>query len=211
MSLFQKKTVEHSANFSLSAAKTVVIIGLGNPGKEYENTRHNVGFICLDALHDAQSEFEPWQDKKALFCQLSAGTFANTRVILVKPTTFMNDSGRAARAVLDFYKLNLSNTVAVYDELDVNFGQIRTRMGGGSAGHNGVKSLIQTLGENFGRVRVGIGPKTPDAMDSADFVLAKFNKQEVGELNRLKREVQTILVEYIYNSQLPVETRSFLV
>jgi PTH1 family peptidyl-tRNA hydrolase len=178
MGLFVKKTVEHNATYDIGAAHTLIIVGLGNVGKEYDLTRHNVGFDCLDALKEAQAEFGPWQDKKALKCILTSGTFGKTKVILIKPTTFMNSSGEAVRAVLDYYKLTLKNLVVVHDELDVNFGQIRTRIGGSSAGNNGIKSVTQHVSDNYGRIRIGIGPKTPEQMDSADFVLGKFSQEE---------------------------------
>lgn len=210
MSLFQKKTVEHSLNYTLSTANTLVIAGLGNIGKEYEATRHNIGFACIDALHDAHSEFTPWQDKKTLFCNLSTGNFGDTKVILVKPTTFMNESGKSIKAILDFYKLPLSCLVVVHDELDINFGQIRTRVGGSSAGHNGIKSITSQTSAEFGRVRVGIMGEKPEQMDSADYVLAKFSSEEQKNLNLLKREVQSILIEYIYRGELYPDTRNFI-
>jgi PTH1 family peptidyl-tRNA hydrolase len=211
MGLFVKKTVEHNATYDIGAAQTLLVVGLGNVGKEYTHTRHNVGFECLDALQGAQSEFAPWQDKKALKCALTSGTFGKTKVILIKPTTFMNNSGEAVRAVLDYYKLTLKNLVVVHDELDVNFGQIRTRIGGSSAGNNGIKSVTQHVSENYGRIRIGIGPKTPEQMDSADFVLGKFNKDEQKNLPLLKREVQSILIEFIYRGELYPDSRSFII
>lgn len=211
MSLFVKKTVEHNATYDIGAAHTLLVVGLGNIGKEYDLTRHNIGFECLDALQGAQSEFTPWQDKKALKCALANGTFGKTKVILIKPSTFMNNSGEAVRAVLDYYKLTLKNMVVVHDELDVNFGQIRTRTGGGSAGNNGIKSVTQHVSENYGRIRIGIGPKAPEQMDSADFVLGKFNKEEQKNLPLLKREVQSILIEFIYRGELYPDTRNFII
>jgi PTH1 family peptidyl-tRNA hydrolase len=211
MGLFVKKTVEHNATYDIGAAHTLIIVGLGNVGKEYDLTRHNVGFDCLDALKEAQAEFGPWQDKKALKCILTSGTFGKTKVILIKPTTFMNSSGEAVRAVLDYYKLTLKNLVVVHDELDVNFGQIRTRIGGSSAGNNGIKSVTQHVSDNYGRIRIGIGPKTPEQMDSADFVLGKFSQEEQKNLPLLKREVQSILIEFIYRGELYPDTRSFII
>jgi PTH1 family peptidyl-tRNA hydrolase len=124
----------------------------------------------------------------------------------------MNLSGEAAQAVAHFYKIPAERVLAVYDEIDVEFGQIRLRIGGSSAGHNGVKSLIQHLGEGFGRVRIGVGPKEPEQMDSADFVLARFSKEQEAQLKNLTRETTAILSEYGFSSgQLPTETRSFLV
>ena len=122
----------------------------------------------------------------------------------------MNLSGEAAKAVQQFFKLSNKDTLAVYDELDIPFGQIRTRTGGSAAGHNGVKSLIQHLGEDFGRIRIGIGPKSPTQIDSADFVLQKFNKEEQGNLTKLKTEVNALLNEFVFGGNLSADTRKFL-
>ena len=191
--------------------KTLLIVGLGNIGKEYEHTRHNIGFDVIDHFATKQ-EFEPWVLKKDLYSALSVKTMGSVRVILCKPTTFMNESGKAVQAVQHFYRIANSATLAVYDELDMDFGQIRTRIGGSAAGHNGVKSLIQHCGEEFGRLRIGIGPKTPKQMDSADFVLAKFGTKEKKQLNLLLQESNSLLTEYVYGSgELVSETRSFIV
>src|SRR4029078_6482586 len=142
---------------------------------------------------------------------MASARLGDTQVIAIKPTTFMNLSGEAVQAVAHFYKTPAERILAVYDEIDIDFGQIRMRMGGGSAGHNGVKSLIEHLGEGFGRVRIGIGPKTPEQIDSADFVLAKFTSEQQAHLKNLTQETSAILSEYIYGGQLPHETRSFIV
>lgn len=211
MGLFVSKDIEVNNNFSLSGSSTLIIAGLGNPGKQYALTRHNTGFICLDGLQAAQSEFEPWIEKKNLKSHLSSGTFGSIKVILVKPTTFMNGSGQAIRAVLDYYKLSESKLTVVHDELDLAFGQIRTRVGGSSAGHNGIKSLVSHIGDNFGRVRVGINnADKPEAIDSADYVLAKFGKDEQSHLKQMEREVQSLLIELIYRGELYPDTRNFL-
>ena len=212
MGLFQKKpSVENSKPvYTLGLQKHVLIVGLGNVGKEFEETRHNVGFSCVDALATSQGLGE-WTNKKDLKCMVAAGQVGETRVILCKPTTMMNLSGEAVQAILHFYKLDPNFLVVVHDELDIDFGQIRTRVGGSDAGHNGVKSLLQHLGPDFGRVRVGIGPKRPEQMDSADFVLAKFSGEEKAQLKNLLQESNAILSEYIHTHTLPVETRNFLV
>lgn len=211
MALFVKKADTSSPPlYSLGLTRTVLIIGLGNPGKEYEGTRHNIGFACVDALADKQA-FEPWIEKRDLKCFLTSQTLGNTRVILVKPNTFMNLSGEAVQAVANFYKVPISQTLIVHDELDIPFGQIRTRTGGGSAGHNGIKSVTQHLGEDYGRVRIGIGPKEPEQMDSADFVLAKFSKDQQAQMAGLLKEAQAILTEYIFGDHLVAETRDFIV
>jgi PTH1 family peptidyl-tRNA hydrolase len=214
MALFQRR-VEEGGNgglYTVGMNKTALIVGLGNPEPKYDLTRHNVGFLCLDSFTDTTDEMGEWVNKKDLKCHLSTGQLGDQRVLAVKPTTFMNSSGEAVRAVMDFYKLPASQVIVLHDELDIDFGQIRTRVGGSDAGHNGIKSVSQHIGENYGRVRVGIGPKQPPEIDSADFVLQKFSSDEQAQLKALTKEVGAILTEHLYGSQpLPHETRSFLI
>jgi PTH1 family peptidyl-tRNA hydrolase len=213
MGLFQRRPqLGETINFyTLGQNKSLLIIGLGNPGKEYDGTRHNIGFACLEAFAGT-GEFQPWIDKKNLKCQESNGMLGDTKVILVKPTTFMNLSGEAVSAIANFYKLGAEKIIVVHDELDIPFGQIRLRAGGSSAGHNGLKSVIQHIGEGFGRVRIGIGPKEPEQIDSADFVLGRFSKDQQSHMSELTREVNAVLSEAAYGTgSLPQETRSFLV
>jgi PTH1 family peptidyl-tRNA hydrolase len=189
--------------------KTILLVGLG---KEYDLTRHNVGYLCIDEFVTQNSEMQPWVLKKDLKALASIGQLGETRVIAIKPTTFMNLSGETVQAVSSFYKLNIENTVVIHDELDIAFGQIRLRLGGSSAGHNGVKSISQQMGEDYGRIRIGIGPKKPTRIDSADFVLKKFTSDELTQLENLKKEINAILTEYIFGgNNLPTETRSFLI
>lgn len=210
MGLFQRRqnVGEHMPLYSLGKNKSLLIVGLGNIGKEYDGTRHNIGFACLDALANSQ-DFSDWTTKKDLKCLITTTTIADTRVILCKPTTMMNLSGEAVRAVSDFYKISAKDLLVVHDELDVNFGQIRTRIGGGSAGHNGIKSVTQHLGDTYGRVRIGIGPKNPPQIDSADFVLARFSADEQQQMKNLLQESNAILTETIHGGTLNTETRSF--
>jgi peptidyl-tRNA hydrolase, PTH1 family len=212
MALFQKKPqAGHSVQFyTLGQNKTILVVGLGNIGKGYDGTRHNIGFACVDRFvrdHD----FPAWIEKKDLQCHFTSETLGDAKVIVIKPTTFMNLSGQAVQTVAHFYKIDPGKIIAVYDEIDIPFGQIRTRVGGGSAGHNGVKSLIGSIGEEFGRVRVGIGPKSPEQMDTADFVLQRFNSEQEAQTPNLTRETSAILSEYAYGGQLPHETRTFIV
>lgn len=197
--------------YSMGLNKTKLIIGLGNPGKDYSGSRHNIGFEVIDAFVTANPEFEPWVDKKDLRCLMSSGRLGDTKVIVIKPTTYMNLSGEAVLAVSNFYKISTDNMLVVHDELDVEFGQIRLRTGGSSAGHNGLKSVIKLLNENFGRVRIGIGPKVPETIDSADFVLQKFSPDQQAQLPNLIKETNAILSEYVYGEGLPTETRSFII
>ncbi|HUC78791.1 MAG TPA: aminoacyl-tRNA hydrolase [Candidatus Saccharimonadales bacterium] len=213
MALFQKQpsSTEKASLFSIGLTKTFLIVGLGNIGKEYDQTRHNIGFEVVDALVKSRSELADWQDKKNFKAHFSLGQFAETRIIVIKPTTLMNLSGSAVEAVANFYKIAPSNILVIHDELDINFGQIRTRIGGTSAGHNGVQSIIDKLGEDFARIRIGIGPKKPEKMDSSDFVLAKFKKAELEMIGDLKNESVSILTEFISNGELNQETRTFLI
>jgi PTH1 family peptidyl-tRNA hydrolase len=211
MALFQKKFQDTSnvPLYTLGAHKTVLIIGLGNPGKEYGGTRHNIGFEVLDEFAK-KNNFPGWIAKKDLKCQLTSQNLGENRVILCKPTTFMNNSGEAAQAVQRFYRVYNENTLAVYDELAISFGQLRTRMGGSYAGHNGVKSLIQHIGDDFGRLRIGVGSDLAKKADAADFVLGKFGKTEQGALPQIIREAGALITEYIFSGQLPHETRTVL-
>ncbi|GAC1392285.1 MAG: aminoacyl-tRNA hydrolase [Candidatus Saccharimonadales bacterium] len=212
MALFQKKpqVSDNIPLYTLSLSKTLLLVGLGNPGKEYDLTRHNIGFNVVDYFVETQ-EMSAWVKKKDLKCIESSGTLGNVRVLAIKPTTFMNNSGEAVQAVMHFYKIPISQTVVIYDELDINFGNIRTRIGGSSAGHNGVSSIINEIGDNFGRVRIGIANDQSSTLDGAKFVLSKFNKKETSLLNSLKKETASLLTEYIYGDNLPVQTRSFIV
>lgn len=197
--------------YSVGLNKTILLVGLGNPGKQYELTRHNVGFLCLDDFVVKTDGMDAWAEKKNLKCVMSSGRVGEARVIAIKPATFMNLSGEAVQAVINFYKLPLENMVVVHDELDIDFGQIRLRVGGASAGHNGIKSITQQLGEEYGRIRVGVGPKRPARIKSEDFVLQPFSAGERSQLPNLTREVVAVLSEFVYGSGLPHETRNFLI
>lgn len=211
MGLFQKRPIfDNVPLYTVGTEVTLLIVGLGNIGKEYNNTRHNIGFDIIDAFAEKQN-FSPWVVKKDLHCAQTSTTVGSARVILCKPTTYMNESGRAVQAMQQFYKIDNSKTLVIYDELDIEFGQIRTRIGGGSAGHNGVKSVTQHCGESYGRVRIGIGPKTHESMDTADFVLQKFTKEQQASIPQLAQEANAIISEYVHaNGALLAETRSFL-
>lgn len=212
MALFQKRPdIGHSITFTTYGMnKTLLLVGLGNLGKEYEMTRHNIGFMCIDQFA-AKNDFPSWVNKTDLKCLSAVQTIGDIRIILCKPTTYMNLSGEAVQAIAHFYKIHPEHIIVVHDELDVAFGQIRSRLGGSSAGHNGIKSLTKHLGSDaYGRIRVGIGPKRPDEIDSADFVLQRFSQAEQAALPKLAREVSAMLSEYAYGSPITAETRSFL-
>lgn len=211
MALFQKKPQVSSELplYTIGAHKTLLIIGLGNPGKEFVGTRHNIGFAILDEFA-AKNDFPGWLAKKDLKCELTVQNLGENRVVLCRPQTFMNKSGEAAQAVQHFYRVYNPQTLAVYDELAIQFGQLRTRVGGSDAGHNGVKSLIQHVGADFGRLRVGVGSQVAKKADAADYVLGKFTKEEQKYLPQITREANAIITEFIFGSQLPHETRDVI-
>lgn len=214
MGLFTKKPTILSSGaplYTVGGQQTLLIAGLGNPGKKYHSTRHNIGFACVDELAARHPEFSGWISKKDLKCEFTSGVFGNSRVIVIKPATYMNSSGQTVQAVAKFYKIEPKNIVVVYDELDLPFGQIRMRSGGGSAGHNGIKSIIEHLGDGFSRVRIGIANQKSPMSDSADFVLKPFNVSEKKHMNSLVTEVDSILTEYIYRGDLVGDTRSFII
>jgi PTH1 family peptidyl-tRNA hydrolase len=211
MSFFQKKPVAGTSVplYTLGANKTVLIIGLGNPESKYDGTRHNIGFAALDFFAQ-KNDFPNWINKKDLKCELAMRTLGDSRVILCKPTTYMNNSGEAAQAVQQFYKVYNQQTLAVYDELAITFGNLRTRIGGSDAGHNGVKSLTQHISDDFGRLRIGVGNEISEKADAANFVLGKFSKEEQGSLPLVMREANSLINDYVFGGQLPHETRNVL-
>jgi PTH1 family peptidyl-tRNA hydrolase len=213
MALFQRKpqTSDPKMYYSIGLSKTILVVGLGNPGKEYDLTRHNIGFACIDHFVDKTEQMGDWMAKKDLKCQMSTGQIDNNRVVAIKPATFMNLSGEAVQATANFYKVQPSDIVVIHDELDIDFGQIRLRIGGSAAGHNGIKSVTKHIGEDYGRIRIGIGPKKPARMATDDFVLQKFSPEEQQQLPNLLQEVNAILSEYLYGSELPHDTRNFLI
>lgn len=211
MGLFTKKveTGLQGSLYDVGSQKTILVVGLGNVGKEYANTRHNIGFACVDAFAASQN-FPDWIEKKDLRCAFAKGNVGSTSVILVKPTTYMNESGRAVQAVQHFYRILNAQTIVVHDELDLNFGQIRARNGGSHAGNNGIKSIIQHLGDDFARIRIGIKNQLSEKMDGADFVLAKFSVSEKKSVPLIEREVSAMLSEFIATNELPHDTRTVI-
>ena len=153
----------------------LIIAGLGNPGREYENTRHNAGFMVLDALADKLGADISERKHKALCGKAVIG---GQKVILLKPQTYMNSSGESIRAAADYYKVPPEDILVIYDDISLAPGQLRIRAKGSAGGHNGIKSIIAHLGtQEFPRVKVGIGEKPP-RMDLADYVLGHFSEGE---------------------------------
>jgi len=169
-----------------------LIVGLGNPGREYKETRHNAGFMLLDRLAQRLGEKFTRLESRAL---VTKATYQERRLILAKPQTYMNESGKAVGALARFYKVPLDNLLVIYDEVDLPLGTLRLRPGGGSAGQKGMRSIIDRLGsETFPRLRIGIG-RPPGRMDAADYVLQKFSRSEAEiAAQMLDRAVDAVLV-----------------
>lgn len=152
-----------------------IIAGLGNPTKEYDKTRHNVGFSVIDVLADRYNMDVSERKHKAL---CGRGAMEGQKVVLMKPQTFMNLSGESIRAAMDFYKADPEDVLIIYDDVSLEPGQLRIRQKGSAGGHNGIKNIISHLGtQEFSRIKVGVGAKPP-RMDLADYVLSRFSQGE---------------------------------
>ncbi|OGH73771.1 MAG: aminoacyl-tRNA hydrolase [Candidatus Magasanikbacteria bacterium RIFCSPHIGHO2_02_FULL_51_14] len=168
-----------------------LILGLGNPGKRYEKTRHNVGFIIADALRDEWKKFSAtdWHLSKKFNAEIAECAIGDKKIVLAKPMTFMNDSGQAAQLIAAYYKLSPADILVIHDDKDLPLGQIKIQTDRGHAGHKGVESVMAHLGaKEFTRARIGIANPDPKKMgDTAKFVLDKFS---IGEKRLLKKTVE---------------------
>ncbi|MFJ4006733.1 aminoacyl-tRNA hydrolase [Streptomyces sp. NPDC090023] len=184
-----------------------LVVGLGNPGPEYAMNRHNVGFMAVDLLAERiGGKFKRSGKAQAQVLEGRIGPVgpANRRVILAKPMSYMNLSGGPVNALRDFYKVPLAQVVAVHDELDIDYGALRLKLGGGDNGHNGLKSMTKAMGADYHRVRFGIG-RPPGRMQVADFVLKDFASAERKELgyfvDRAADAVECLVVEGLERAQ----------
>lgn len=156
-----------------------IIAGLGNPGKDYAGTRHNAGFSVIDQLADKYNISVDTAKHKGL---IGKGVIEGQKVVLVKPQTYMNNSGECIREVMDFYKEDIDNLIVVFDDISLEPGKLRVRPKGSAGGHNGIKSIIAHMGsDNFKRVKFGVGDK-PKGWDLADWVLGRFPSEEFETL-----------------------------
>lgn len=166
-----------------------LIIGLGNPGKEYAKTRHNVGFVVIDAL--AKQLGADFKFQKKFQAEVAVIKDGKKEIILAKPQTFMNLSGEAVHKVMDFYKIKTKDIVVVHDDKDILFGEVKYQTDRSAAGHNGIKSLIENLNtQNFSRIRVGVAWEDKQKMgDTAEFVLRNFTKTELESLGGIINDI----------------------
>jgi len=173
-----------------------LIVGLGNPGKEYAGSRHNLGFQVVEAL-SRRLQIKGTSNKH--WAITAESNFKGEKVMLAQPITYMNLSGRAVRELVRYYKVEFSDLLVIYDDLDIPPGSIRLRAGGGSAGHRGLQSIIDSLGTNeFPRLRIGIG-KAPDGIEAAEYVLLPVEEPDKTLLKEaVERSVDAVL-SFIYS------------
>ena len=176
-----------------------MIVGLGNPGKKYEATRHNVGFMALDFFGDELGVNITKKKEKSFIAETH---YQGQKIILVKPQTYMNLSGESVETLKNFFKVALEDIIVIYDDLDLNLGKIRIRSSGGTGGHNGVSSIIDSLGtREFSRVRIGIG-RPPEMINPVDYVLGLFSEEESKILTELFPSVMNALKDFIISSEI---------
>ncbi len=170
-----------------------LIVGLGNPGKEYEKTRHNAGFMAVDFLADHLG-FDSFKEAEKHKAEITEGELYGERVFLVKPQTYMNLSGQAVKSVMGFYKVKMEDLIVIYDDVDLPSGTLRIRPDGSAGGHKGIKSIIEHLGsQNFTRVRLGMHPVKPFKGALEDYVLGKVDSDEKKLLMPKIKELPEIL------------------
>lgn len=178
----------------------ILLVGLGNPGIEYKFTRHNIGFLVLDEVHE-QYTFSPWKNKfKGLVAE---GSIDGHTVLLLKPQTYMNLSGQSVMEAMQFYKVSLDNVIVIHDDLDLTPGTLRTKQGGSAGGHNGLKDIDQRVGQSYWRIRLGIGhPRTLNHTGPViNYVLERFSNKEATWLGPLLDSVAHHLPSFLGDSR----------
>ena len=163
----------------------LLFVGLGNPTPNSENNRHNIGFKIIDAINQKYGLSKQKPKFKGL---LTTGTIDGKKVYAIKPLTFMNNSGICIRELIEYFKIDAENVIVFHDDLDIDFGKIKTKFGGSSAGHNGIESIDKFIGKEYSRVRIGIGhPK--DDIEVSDHVLQDFNEDEKEEISSITESI----------------------
>ena len=162
-----------------------LFVGLGNPTPNSENNRHNIGFKIIDAIN---TKFKLSKQKPKFKGLLTTGNINEKKIYAIKPLTFMNNSGICIRELIEYFKIEADNIIVFHDDLDIDFGKIKTKFGGSSAGHNGIESIDKFIGKEYSRVRIGIG-KPNEEISVSDYVLKDFDDEEKQELETLKNNI----------------------
>ena len=163
----------------------LLFVGLGNPTPDSENNRHNVGFKIIDSIN---KKFGLSKQKPKFKGLLTTGNIGNEKVYAIKPLTFMNNSGICIREVIEYFKISVEDIIVFHDDLDIEFGKIKTKFGGSSAGHNGIASIDKFIGKDYSRVRVGIG-KPKNNIEVADYVLQNFDDDEIIGIEKISKNI----------------------
>ena len=172
----------------------LLFVGLGNPTPDSENNRHNVGFKIIDTIN---KKFSLSKQKPKFKGLLTTGNITDKKIYAIKPLTFMNNSGICIRELIEYFKIDPKDVIVFHDDLDIEFGKIKAKFGGSSAGHNGIASIDKFIGQDYSRVRIGIG-KPKENMEVADFVLQNFDEDEMVELEKIQSNISnhlSILIE----------------
>jgi len=187
--------------------KIVLIVGLGNPGKKFEKTRHNAGFMFVDYFwKNFRDEFgfSEWEFKKKLNAEISVGNAGSKKIILAKPRTFMNLSGKVIAAAKKYYKIRLENIIVVHDEIDLPLGNYKFSTNSSSAGHKGAQNIINALGtQNFMRLRIGVDNRKNKRIATEKYVLGKFTNTELAILKKTLEDSSNDFWEKIKNKNIP--------
>ena len=171
----------------------LLFVGLGNPTPDSENNRHNVGFKIIDAIN---KKFSLSKQKPKFKGLLTTGTIGDEKVYAIKPLTFMNNSGICIRELIEYFKIDAEDVIVFHDDLDVEFGKIKAKFGGSSAGHNGIASIDKFIGKDYSRVRVGIGkPKIP--IEIGDYVLQNFEEDELVSIDKISKNITESMEDLI--------------
>jgi PTH1 family peptidyl-tRNA hydrolase len=173
-----------------------LIVGLGNVGAKYDQTRHNAGFMALERFAH-QFELGEFKEKSELSAELLETNMAGEKLILAKPNTFMNKSGLAVVKLQNYFSVNDPRILVVYDDVDIDFGTIRSRVGGGNGGHNGIKSIEQVIGDQFARIRIGVKNDHLKNQETSDFVLSNFSRAESSELDQIMKYVANQIEAFV--------------
>ncbi len=176
----------------------IVVVGLGNPGKNYEKTIHNLGYLTIDHFaRNSGLEFS----KNKYFASVAEGMVDGEKVVLIKPETFMNASGKSVEACVNLLKLDTTKVLVIVDDIDLDFGNIRVRTRGSAGTHNGMRDIVQKIGENFPRLRIGAGRPHPN-QDLASYVLGSIPKDRLSELDEVFEKTDKVIEYFIKNKTI---------